>query len=46
MAWEFLANSLRQVHERLERIPVARYQPAGPGLDVRDRSEPIQLRLP
>jgi hypothetical protein len=28
-----------------ERIPVARYQPAGAALDIRDSSKAIQLRL-
>jgi hypothetical protein len=30
-----------KVFERLERIPVARYQPAGAVLDVSDRSKTI-----
>jgi hypothetical protein len=30
---------------RFERIPVARYQPAGTALEISDRSKPIQFRL-
>ena len=44
-AREILSYRSGQRLERLKRMPVARYESAGSGLDVRDGAESIQLRL-
>jgi hypothetical protein len=44
-AGELLADGLRQRFEGFERIPIARYQPAGAALDISESPRTIQLRL-
>jgi len=42
-ASEFLGNGLRERFKCLERIPIARYQPAVAALDIGDSSKTIEL---
>jgi hypothetical protein len=42
---ELLADGLCQRLKCFERIPVARYQPAGAALDISESSKTIQLWL-